>query len=165
MNGELPTDQLRGLHLPLEPGWWPPAPGWWFLAVFALLLLFFIAWQWRKWRGAGRWKIAALNEYHSVLSMPVETDTQRAEKIQRCSVLLRRVALALQPRIGIAGTTGENWLRQLDALSGSNAFTQGPGRVLLDMPYRQPRELPANFSELMPLVEKTIRAARWSATE
>ncbi len=160
MNNSLPTDELRGLHLPLEPGWWPPAPGWWLLAILILLSLFTIVWQWRKWRDASRWKIAALAEYHSVWSMPVETAGQRAEKIQRCSVLLRRVALVLQPRVGIAGTTGENWLRQLDTLSRSNAFTQGPGRVLLDMPYRQPGELPANLSELMSLVEKTIRAAR-----
>ena len=95
--------------------------------------------------------------------MPMETASQCAERIQRCSVLLRRIALALQPRIETAGTTGEEWLRQLDALSRSNAFTQGPGRALRDMPYQRPDELPANFSELMSLVEKTIRTARASA--
>lgn len=165
MNSGLATDQLRGLHLPAEPGWWPPAPGWWILAVLVLVLLFFIVRQWKRRRSAGRWRIAALAEFDAVLSMPMETASQCAERIQRCSVLLRRVALALQPRIATAGTTGEQWLQQLDALSRSNAFTQGPGRALHDMPYQRPDEMPTNTSELMTLVEKTIRTARGSTSE
>ena len=39
MNSGLATDQLRGLHLPTEPGWWPPAPGWWILAVLVFVLI------------------------------------------------------------------------------------------------------------------------------
>jgi hypothetical protein len=31
--------QLRDIHLPAEPAWWPPAPGWWALAVIALLIM------------------------------------------------------------------------------------------------------------------------------
>jgi hypothetical protein len=162
VNSPIPTDALRGLHLPAEPGWWPPAPGWWILAVLVLLLLIFVGWQWRVRRNTGRWRVAALAEFDAVLSMPMETSSQCAEKIQRCSVLLRRTALALQPRIETAGTTGEDWLRQLDALSRSNAFTEGPGRAICEMPYQRPDELPANFSELMSLVEKTIRTARGS---
>ncbi|MBP6325901.1 MAG: DUF4381 domain-containing protein, partial [Dokdonella sp.] len=27
MNADGP--QLRDIHLPPDPSWWPPAPGWW----------------------------------------------------------------------------------------------------------------------------------------
>jgi len=31
--------QLRDIHLPEAPGWWPPAPGWWLLAAAGLAAL------------------------------------------------------------------------------------------------------------------------------
>src|SRR5690606_36013348 len=30
---------LRGIHLPVEPQWWPPAPGWWLLGGLVLAAL------------------------------------------------------------------------------------------------------------------------------
>ena len=39
MNAPQAIDGLRDLHLPMEPGWWPPAPGWWVIAVLMLLVL------------------------------------------------------------------------------------------------------------------------------
>ena len=41
-----PQLQLRDIHLPAEPSWWPPAPGWWLLAI---LLMARVWWA----RGAG----------------------------------------------------------------------------------------------------------------
>lgn len=159
MSGDSPIEQLRGLHLPVEPGWWPPAPGWWVLAILALLLLTLLAWQWRTRRSARRWKTAALVEYRAISSMPAETAGDRAQIVRQCSVLLRRVGLAVLPRSGIAGTTGELWLRQLDTLGRTNAFTHGPGRALLDAPYLRPDETSYDFSAFMSLVGKTIRLA------
>ena len=31
-----PLQQLRDVHLPPDPNWWPPAPGWWLLAAVVL---------------------------------------------------------------------------------------------------------------------------------
>ena len=50
MNKDL-LQQLRDIHLPVEPGWWPPAIGWWLLA---LMLAAAVAWL--AWRLAARWR-------------------------------------------------------------------------------------------------------------
>lgn len=44
MEGD-PLQQLRDVHLPPDPSWWPPAFGWW---LFALLLLLAVIWACRQ---------------------------------------------------------------------------------------------------------------------
>ncbi len=39
--------ELRDIHVPADPSWWPPAPGWWLLAVLLLAMLFAVALVWR----------------------------------------------------------------------------------------------------------------------
>ena len=34
-----PLAALANIHLPAEPGLWPPAPGWWLLALVVVILL------------------------------------------------------------------------------------------------------------------------------
>ncbi|MEJ2090486.1 MAG: DUF4381 domain-containing protein, partial [Gammaproteobacteria bacterium] len=33
--------QLKDIHLPPDPTWWPPAPGWWLLALVAAAGLYY----------------------------------------------------------------------------------------------------------------------------
>ena len=49
---ENPLQQLRDVHLPLEPGWWPPAPGWWLLICSCIVAVFFLGLT--AWRGHKR---------------------------------------------------------------------------------------------------------------
>jgi len=129
MNPELP---LRDIHLPPEPSWWPPAPGWWILAIVVVVLLFYVArWLLRVWRRHRRRRsLYASFEAAASLSEP----TLRAAAI---SQVLRRAARLRDPNA--ATFQGEEWLRFLDgdAKPANDAvFTAGPGRVLLDAPYR-----------------------------
>ncbi len=50
------------------------------------------------------------------------------------SMLLRRAQLRRMPQA--AAFSGSAWLDHLDRLTGSNDFTTGVGRVLVDAPYR-----------------------------
>lgn len=132
MNPELP---LRDIHLPPEPSWWPPAPGWWVLAVVVVVLMFFLArWLLRVWRRARRRRaLYASFEAAASLSEP----TMRAAAI---SQVLRRAARLRDP--STATLQGEEWLRYLDrdanvgAAANDAVFSAGPGRALLDAPYR-----------------------------
>ena len=43
-----PLSALRDIHLPPEPGFWPPAPGWWILALILVLVASALAWWQRR---------------------------------------------------------------------------------------------------------------------
>ena len=54
------------------------------------------------------------------------------------SELLRRTMLAYAPRAEVAGLTGDAWLEWLDRDLDEPRFREGAGRVLLELPYRNP---------------------------
>ena len=140
MNPEL---QLRDIHLPPEPSWWPPAPGWWLLAIVLCLL----AWHLtrlglRHWRARQR-RLALVNEFDRVLAL-----SEPAVQLAAISQLLRRAARSSDP--AAASLVGSAWLEFLDrsAAGGSAPFSQGPGRLLLDGPYRMDLD-PASVAALI----------------
>ena len=54
----------------------------------------------------------------------------------KIAAVLRRTALAAVPRDRIVGLTGDDWLRFLDRSLQTTGFTQGPGQILAQAPYR-----------------------------
>ena len=148
---------LRAYHLPDAPSWWPPAPGWWGLALLLLLAGTALAW----WLVRRRYRHAAyrqaLHELHALRNTLAE-GRDVAAFVRGLSKLLRRYAIALYPRQQVAALSGENWLRFLDRHADGNHFLHGPGRQLLDAPYRRQPE--AATAELATLVENWIRRNR-----
>jgi Flp pilus assembly protein TadB len=139
---------LRDVHVPASPSWWPPAPGWWLVFAGVLLAVAGIAaWRFvvRRRRQAWQRWFDATSEAHSA-----------AEQVAAISERLRRAARRLDPSAD--RLEGEAWLQFLDGKRG-HAFSQGPGRLLLDGGYRRdvpPGELAAaigvaraRFLELM----------------
>lgn len=117
---------LRDVHVPASPSWWPLAPGWWLLtAVVLLLIVGAMAWRLRRHRRRQAWQrwFDATNE-----------ETSPAGQVAAMSELLRRAARRLDASAD--RLEGEAWLRFLDGGHG-HAFTQGPGRLLLEGGYRR----------------------------
>ena len=136
-----PALALRDIHLPGAPSLWPPAPGWW---VLAALLLALLAWgipallRRRHIRQQRERLFAALTQ------MQVGLARERSpEQLSRIGELLRRLALMRYPRSEVAALSGGAWLRFLDDSGGEGRFSDGPGRVLADGPYR--RQLPPDL--------------------
>ena len=159
MNDAVATDGLRGLHLPVEPGWWPPGPAWWIAALVVAALIIFAVIVIARRRDARRWQLAALSEWRSIKGIGLNNPGERIEVVQACSRLLRRVALALFPRLDVAGLTGERWLMQLDNLGQTSAFSNGVGRLLVDAPYKPESPKPREVAQLLELTRTTIRRA------
>jgi len=136
------TRQLRDIHQPEPHFWWPPAPGWWLLAGLALGLLAFGLWRRRRRRALRR---AALAELRRIQTSGASPRRQAAE----VEMLLRRVALARRPRAQVAPLQGEEWLRCLDRLGDTQAFSRGPGRALLRAPWDP--KAPADLEALLAL--------------
>jgi len=127
---------LRNVHAPPPVPWWPPAPGWWLL-VLLVAVLAAAAWWWlRRHR---RLRLAAVSLAQGELD-GLETAFRAGEEpeeiVRRLSALLRRVCISVFPRTEAAGLTGKAWLTFLDRALSRPAFSEGPGRVLAEAPYR-----------------------------
>ena len=139
---------LRDVHVPASPSWWPLAPGWWLVLAAVLLVgVGVVAWRTRRRRRRVAWQrwFDAASE-----------GRPPAEQVAAMSERLRRAARRLDPSAD--RLQGDAWLRFLDGKHG-HAFSQGPGRLLLDGGFRRevaPAELSAatavaraRFLELM----------------
>jgi len=133
MNGIADLLPLRDIHLPPAIGWWPPPPGWWLAPLLAVALVFAAVWLYRRRRRRGAIQRIALSE---LAALERDTDLSASLKAQRLSILLRRVALSVHPRTEVAPLQGRAWLQWLDRALGDSGFTDGPGRALVDAPYR-----------------------------
>lgn len=150
-----PALQLRDIHLPGAPGFWPLAPGWWVVAaLIALLIVGGALMTWRRFRIRAREgrALRTLAELESAFR-----HDRAPETLARISVLLRQIALARFPRRQVASLTGRAWLGFLDASGGQGRFGAGPGQVLAGSPYQ--RSLPAelDMDALMALVREWVQ--------
>jgi hypothetical protein len=159
--------ELRPLHLPAEPGWFPPAPGWWLLAALFLLAIGLAVRTLRRRQRERHRRQAARRALAQVrAAFAVHADERRL--LTDVSALLRRAALQVDPRS--AGLNGAAWGQWLDQQIGREAFSSGPGAVLLDGPYRptssyEPRDVLALCEELIGRIEQRLAASADSRPE
>lgn len=127
---------LRDLHLPEAIGWWPLAPGWWvLLALFAVGALILLRRAWRRWRRDAPRRLA-LKELARLEGSWREAPNP-VLLAAGLSELVRRTMLAYASRQEVAGLTGREWLAWLDRGLDEKPFSEGPGRVLQELPYRR----------------------------
>ena len=133
---------LRDLHLPEAIGWWPLAPGWWLVIGIALIAIGLLIRIGLRTRARGAARRYALRQLDTIVLQYNEHKDPIAFGAN-LSELLRRAMLAYAPRMDVAGLTGEEWLQWLDQDLAQPVFSSGPGRQILDLPYRKPNtELP-----------------------
>jgi hypothetical protein len=132
--------QLRDVHAPAWPGFWPPAPGWWLLGLLLLLAAGFAGWRLYRYYQLRRYRRQLLDLIGILQNsgLAVQKPAQFAAEI---SMLLRRVALTRFPQQQVAALNGAAWLQFLDETGGHGGFRNGPGQVLAEGPYRPDIEL------------------------
>ncbi|ANP77788.1 hypothetical protein A134_15430 [Vibrio crassostreae 9CS106] len=99
---------LSPVIAPDAPTWWPLAWGWWAViitAIFLIALVFFIL---KRRKNNQQAKQEALSYFSNSQSQ----DGLSPSKAQR---ILRQAALSYFPREKIAGLSGDDWLKFLDA--------------------------------------------------
>lgn len=125
---------LRDIHLPPDPSWFPPAPGWWILAALLLALLVWLfriarqCVQKRRWLAALQTEVTHISSGHAEHNDPRQTTAAVSQLLRRAALRLDRHAAAYQ---------GDEWLAWLDARGNTNDFMTGPGNVLVDAPWRR----------------------------
>ena len=128
---------LRDLHLPEAISWWPLAPGWWVAIGLTLFIVGFLLQRYLERRTRSAARRHALQKLDDLLT-EYESHRNVVTFAAQVSELLRRAMLAYAPRQDIAGLTGEDWLAWLDRDLAHPQFVAGPGRALLELPYRNP---------------------------
>lgn len=128
-----PALDLRDVHAPPFPDFWPPAPGWWIAAALLAALAIFISVRLYRHYRLRRLRRQVLSSLDA-LSAGYSADNA-VGFVTEVSTLLRRVALRRFPRQQVAGLFGAEWCRFLDETGGDGGFTRGAGQVLADGPY------------------------------
>ena len=146
---------LRDVHYPDAVSWWPPAPGWWILLVIVLLTGGIIWWWQRRKRRlmASALRIARIE--FDQLRTRYAADHDAGLLVRDLSILLRRLCVSIFPRTDSASLTGDRWLEFLDRPLPASRFTAGPGRILLDAPYR-PQVAAAEMEPLLELCDEWL---------
>ncbi len=116
MSPDLLTD-LRDIHEPVAPGFWPPAPGWWLVfggAVATLVLATFLARRWLQHRAALRLPYVAAERYVRLAARQHaagEIDTRALA--DRVSDVLKRVLVRVEQREAASTAAGDAWAQAL----------------------------------------------------
>lgn len=154
--------QLKDVVLPVSPGWWPPAIGWWVVLSAMLILCGVILWLLKARQQKHKldvWRTMALEEHQRIKS-DFDKSGNHAGAVAQLSVLMRRVALAVQSRRGVASLTDDLWLASLDAMGQTTEYSNGIGSLLNRHPYQREFTLDdAAMPDLFQLTRNTITNA------
>lgn len=128
---------LKDLQLPDAVSIFPLAPGWY--AVIILLVLIALA--------LGYWQIRNLRKQRKVANIVGLLDSielqDNPQLLAEVSILLKRVAREKFPEQQPQNLFGEKWLQFLDSSGKTTEFTQGAGRILLEVYQNKALENPS----------------------
>jgi hypothetical protein len=131
MQGD-PLSQLRDIHLPVEPSWWPPAPGWWLLALLITIALVWTTGRVAAWhRGRAPYRAARLLEQQAYQRY-LHGAMSAHEYAHESNAILKRLLVHVRHTPGAAAASGDEWDAFLQNLFAEHAVAAGdPVRATL----------------------------------
>ncbi|MDD5266340.1 MAG: DUF4381 domain-containing protein [Methylococcales bacterium] len=145
---------LKDIHLPEAIGWWPPAIGWWLLAILIPLSIVFL---YRFYKHLTR-KTAIKTAKKTLAAIKGSQSLDNKQKLVEISMLIRRVAISVNPRTEVASLTGRQWLAFLDTSLTGESFSEGGGQLLADAPYQSTPPTELEIAQLISLCEDWLKA-------
>lgn len=124
---------LRDIHLPNEQATESLGVGIVLWPAGLVLILGALA-GWMIWRRRTAWRREALAQLDRIERQA--SDGQNREGWTALSILLRRIAIRTSKRPeDVAGLVGQAWLKKLNELFSTDIFVDGPGRLVVELPY------------------------------
>lgn len=150
--------QLRDIHEPAIPAFWPIPIGWWLLSITIIAVVACLVWWWRK-RYSNDRPYRSIREAASELRTRYQngqlSDQQYVELANR---LYKHLLVNVESVPGSIQADGLHWLNMLADRFEDEAFVSGPGKCLGTIRYR-----PVAFfdQQLDELVAETLCVARY----
>ena len=153
-----PLQQLKPLHLPPDPSWWPPAIGWWILMLALVILTAWISYRlvrfYRAMRPIRHGKHLLSGLYTSLKLGHIS----EADFVHLSNQLIKRVLVPGLGKIKYSKLSGSQWLAELDSISGSKSFSEGDGKVLGNE--RFTRDFKVNCDKLYLALDQLLKSIR-----
>ena len=146
----LSFDDMHDIVVSDPVSWWPLAPGW-----FVLLLALTLALAWAAAKTFRHWRKNAYRR-EALRSLELIEPPELPE-------LVKRVCLSAWPREQVATLSGDEWLKFLDQSANTNDFSQGAGRLLLELSYNPNLSIQnddAEYQRLSKAVSRWIKESR-----
>ena len=125
---------LNDIVLPGAVGWWPLASGWYYLIGLLLLGLAWLMYRVVKDWNRNRYRRAALTQLELLANDTRDAD-KRDASLRQLPILLKRTALSVYPRGGLASLTGKNWHDFLNSKVSKASFTESQLDLMDDISY------------------------------
>ena len=106
--------ELRGLHLPEAPGFFPPAPGWWLLTLVIIVVAFVLRRQYVRSKRAMRpvrWALVDLDLCNSALKSGALAPMRYLDQV---NALLKRLLIHGYGETSLSSISSDGWIRALD---------------------------------------------------
>lgn len=147
--------QLKDIHLPESPGFWPLAPGWWILLILLMIIGVWLVFAVLRKIKQRKYQQKIIDQYAVLETSLLEKPDN--ERIAAINTFLRQLAINKYPRADIASLTGAKWLAFLDKSGKTQNFSKGAGRILIDAPYQSVNLHNFNNAEFIPLIRAWVK--------
>lgn len=151
--------QLRDIHPPPEPSWWPPAPGWWLLALLAVLGCIALAALWRRRvRRLAPYRQAEKELNDALARIATLPGAQQGRRYAHTAHAILRRLMAVAAPDAPRGCVGPAWWAALDTAGGVEFPREA--RRIFDQARFAGEHLDIDVDALHALTLRWIRAAR-----
>ena len=129
MNPKIDLSGLRDLHIPQDPGFWPPSNNLWIVLALCIALVIFSIIAYRLWQV--RPVIYAVRQYKKIS----QNTSDNRLYLKQVSQLLRQVAIAVYGRSKVAPLSDKTWQDFLINVA-PNILTKDLAHLISFAPYQ-----------------------------
>ena len=149
--------QLRDIHEPAAPPFWPIPLGWWLLAICVVVAFSSLIWWLRARRIADRPYRVIRETAAQLQQLRFENQVTEHAYVAAINRLYKHLLVDVEAIPGAIRADGVRWLIMLATRFGNDSFVSGPGKMLGTIRYT-----PVSFfdDQLVGLVEKTLCVVR-----